>query len=269
MSREDKGACGYRGAPVHQWVGIATSTCVWVLAAGCTALPTASLKPMEAPAEFQAVATSAVLRSDQADLNAWWTRFNDPALNSFVAQAMKENLDLAMALSRVEQSRASLARSQANRRPTLDTNASTTWLRRSLEDPASRGSSQAPRNSDSWRAETSASWELDFFGRRDAADAAATARAEWREADAQAVRLTVLTDVARNTLTARGLQRRIALAEESVRLDEELFQIAQARQRGGQVSGSDVVRAEALWHAGKATGCAATKQQRFKPWRCC
>jgi NodT family efflux transporter outer membrane factor (OMF) lipoprotein len=224
-----------------------------VLATACAAPPTAPLKPQETPAQFQAVNSNSALRSDDADLAAWWTRFNDPVLSAFVTLAMDDNLDLAMALARVEQARASLARSQADRRPTVDASSSATWLRRSLKDPASGGSSQAPRNSDSWRAEGSASWELDLFGRRDAADAAASARADWRAFDAQAVRLTVLTDVARNTLTARGLQRRIALAEESAVLDEELWQITRARQRGGQVSGGDVVRAEALWHAGKAS----------------
>jgi NodT family efflux transporter outer membrane factor (OMF) lipoprotein len=208
---------------------------------------------MEAPARFEAVDNGSVLRGGDADLGAWWTRFNDPVLSGFVSLAMSDNLDLAMALARVEQARASLARSSADRQPTLDASSNATWLRRSLEDPASGGSSQAPRTSDSWRAQGNASWELDLFGRRDAADAAATARAEWRQFDAQAVRLTVLTDVARNTLIARGLQRRIALAEQSAALDEELWQITRARQRGGQVSGADVVRAEALWHAGKAS----------------
>jgi outer membrane protein, multidrug efflux system len=234
----------------HQALG---AVLLAVLAAGCATPAMGPLPAVEPPARFQSVGGTSGLRADEADLTAWWTRFNDPVLTRFVTQAMSDNLDLGMALARVEQARASLQRSQADRRPTVDANASATWLRRSLEDPASGGSSAAPRNSDSWRAETAASWELDFFGRRSAADAAASARADWREADALAVRLTVLSDVARNTLTARGLQRRIALATDSTRLDEELVDITRARQRGGQVSGADVVRAEALWHAGKAT----------------
>jgi len=60
-----------------------------------------------APAVAQRPAVS------KAELATWWAGFNDPLLSSLVARALDENLDIAQAITRVAQSRASLQSADA------------------------------------------------------------------------------------------------------------------------------------------------------------
>src|SRR5216117_1590784 len=49
----------------------------------------------------------------KADLQAWWAAFDDPMLTRFVALALDQNLDMALAAARAAQARASLRRADA------------------------------------------------------------------------------------------------------------------------------------------------------------
>ena len=62
--------------------------------------------PVEIPESFSASGTP------KAYEDRWWTTFEDPALDAFVAQALADNLDLAQAWARLEQATA-LARQVA------------------------------------------------------------------------------------------------------------------------------------------------------------
>ena len=46
------------------------------------------------------------VNTSTGDLSAWWTSFNDPALNSLVEQAYRQNLDLRTAGTRILAARA-------------------------------------------------------------------------------------------------------------------------------------------------------------------
>src|SRR5689334_10051654 len=63
--------------------------------AGCTTTPTAP------PAVDLPAATI-----DHLDLDHWWTEFNEPALNALVDEALANNLDLRLAIARIDEARA-------------------------------------------------------------------------------------------------------------------------------------------------------------------
>ena len=42
------------------------------------------------------------------DVERWWTQFNDPQLNALIEEAFAANLDLRVAMARIEEARANL-----------------------------------------------------------------------------------------------------------------------------------------------------------------
>lgn len=56
------------------------------------------------------------------DLQRWWVNFNDPQLDAIVDLALKDNLDIAQAVSRLRQARESLIQSRASLFPTVNAN---------------------------------------------------------------------------------------------------------------------------------------------------
>jgi NodT family efflux transporter outer membrane factor (OMF) lipoprotein len=62
----------------------------------------------------------------QGDIAAWWTQFNDPALNSLIARASEQNFDRQIAASRVREARAARGIAAASLLPTVTAGASAT-----------------------------------------------------------------------------------------------------------------------------------------------
>lgn len=185
-----------------------------------------------------------------------WAAFGDPVLDTLIALALQNNQDLQIAIARVEQAKATQARTALNKLPTLDIGASASRDRASTNDPRTRAQASQPgfaRTANTYRLDNTFNWELDFFGRKDALQNADQVRAKAAESDAQDIRLSVVTDVAKNVITARTLQTRIKLADEAAATEGEIVSITRAKLRGGQISGADLLRATALEQDSRAT----------------
>ena len=185
-----------------------------------------------------------------------WTALGDPVLDTFIALALQNNQDLHIAIARVEQAKATQARTALNKLPTLDVGALASRDRASNNDPRTRAQASQPgfaRTANSYRLDNTLDWELDLFGRKDALQNADEARAKAAESDAQDIRLSVVTDVAKNVITARTLQTRIKLADEAAATEGEIVSFTRAKLRGGQISNADVLRAVALEQDSRAT----------------
>src|SRR5882757_4821056 len=153
---------------------------------GCTVgpkyhRPTANLQPFHnAPSiETRTVSLPA------PPLDQWWTGFQDPELTRIVKRALAENLDLATALTRVEQARAAARGAGARRLPSGALNASTTTIYQSTESMTGRVGKYLPgynRSQNYYDLGVSASWEADLFGGLKKGAEAATAEAQAAEA---------------------------------------------------------------------------------------
>jgi NodT family efflux transporter outer membrane factor (OMF) lipoprotein len=184
----------------------------------------------------------------------WWKTFNDPGLDSLIARAIQSNLDLRLAAARVRESRALRGVAAADLWPTINVAGSYARNRRSENVlPAQIGSvngstatGAAPPGKleqDLFQSGFDASWEVDLFGgvRRaiEAADADLAASVE----DLRAVLVTLLSEVARNYVEVRGFQRRMAIAQDNIRSQQETLELTQARFDAGLTSQLDVVQA--------------------------
>lgn len=215
--------------------------------AGCAVGPNYRKPEVKAPQKWQA-SQEAVVAPHTGDLTRWWTTFNDPVLDDLVERAVKSNLDLRLAEARIREARAVRGITDADRWPTLDASASQTRSRTSEKQPrsASRGGVSGGTEYDTYQAGFDASWEIDLFGavKRavEAADADIDASLEAR----RGVLVTLLGDVARNYIEARGYQKQISITRENIRLQKETLEIIRARYTAGLNNYLDVTRAEQL-----------------------
>src|SRR5436853_5977768 len=155
----------------------------------------------------------------KADLQTWWAAFDDPMLTRFVALALDQNLDMALAAARVAQARASLRLADAALLPSANVSAQGVKNYQSLETPLGQVLSSTPgfdRRGSYYEANLGASWEIDVFGGLRRGQEAARAEYEASEAGAIAIRLAVAAQTADVYVTIRGLQARIAIARKQV-----------------------------------------------------
>jgi outer membrane protein TolC len=125
--------------------------------------PTVKLQPFHNAPSIEARTTSLPAPS----LDQWWTGFRDPELTLIVNRALEQNLDLAAAITRVQQARAAAQGAGARRMPSGNLYASTTTLSQSTESMTGRSASHLPgydRHQNYYDLGFLASWETDLFG---------------------------------------------------------------------------------------------------------
>ena len=179
----------------------------------------------------------------------WWTNFNDPELDSLIQNAVRSNLDLRMATARVREARAQYRVVAADLWPTLDTSASYERQLQSMNQPL-LGSIPLPANipfeNNVYQAGFDAAWEIDVFGGTRRATEAAKAEVAATEFGRRDTLVTLLSEVARNYVQARGDQRQLTIARENIRAQEDNLAITQDRFNHGLTSDLDVQQAATL-----------------------
>jgi NodT family efflux transporter outer membrane factor (OMF) lipoprotein len=165
---------------------------------------------------------------------AWWHRFDDPLLDRIITRVLAQNLDIAAAGARIEQARAAAKGAGAALLPGGDVGASAETASQSLRSPFGAAAHQLgfPRSYDLYQVGAQASWEVDLFGGLSRQQQAARAEAAGADADAAAVRLSVVAEAVDAYLQLRGLQARLAVAERQRDVQHSL--VALIRQRVGQ-----------------------------------
>src|SRR5438093_12806400 len=96
--------------------------------------PTMKLEPFHNAPSIEARTSSL----PAPPLDQWWTGFRDPELTQLVKRALDQNLDLAAAMTRVQQARAAAQGAGARRVPSGNLYASTTTLYQSTESMTGR-----------------------------------------------------------------------------------------------------------------------------------
>lgn len=233
--------------------------------AGCAAGPDFKPPAAEVPAHWSNPAPGSHSDERDADLQRWWTSFNDPTLSSLIDRALAANLDLRVAVLRIEESRAQRAVTTASLWPSLSANASYTRTR--LSDTTPTGALfttfdhvsipgvtgiQIPNPYNQYQLGAQASWEFDLFGRLRRSVEAADANLAASVADQHAATVSLLGDVARGYLDLRGAQRSAAIARQSIATTGELLELSTQRRAAGLTSEVDVVEAGAELSATEA-----------------
>jgi NodT family efflux transporter outer membrane factor (OMF) lipoprotein len=168
--------------------------------------------------------------------------------------AMDNAPSMAAALARIDQARAQSDSANANRKPNIGVDASTSGSR---QNPGSFGGGLPPgisidRYRTSFGGNISASWDPDLFGQLRAGQRAANIRIDAATADAAAVRQGLVAAIAANVIDWQTVNTREATLQRDVSTAQELFRLTNVRVKAGISPGFDAVQAETLLVQAKA-----------------
>ncbi len=216
-----------------------------VLASACAVGPDYRV-PETAATPFVAAQGAGV--DEQPFEAAWWKQFGDSTLDSLIDRALADDLDLAVAVARVEEARAFLGAARRDRWPGVTT-----------EIAGTNGRQQQPGfttdrvDIDSYDAGFGTLWELDLFGRVRRGIEAAGAEADAAVSSLRDAQVLVAAEVARNYVELRGAQKRLRVARENLGLQRETLDLTRVRLELGRGTDLDVVSAAARLAATEAT----------------
>ncbi len=179
----------------------------------------------------------------------WWRALNDEKLNSLVDRAVKSNLDIQIALDRLQQARAYETVVLGYALPEID--ASAAAGRGTGSDLTKGRASQALRSADTSAGLTQintiagfdAVWELDLFGKFRREFQAVRAETDAMRAARYEVLTSVIGDVVRAYVDLRGLQVRAGILHEASDVLRESLRIVNLRYERGITNELDVALA--------------------------
>jgi NodT family efflux transporter outer membrane factor (OMF) lipoprotein len=180
----------------------------------------------------------------QAPLDTqWWRAFGDDTLNQLEAQALQANPSLKLAQARLTGAQAAAQLAGSAGGPQLAAQLSLTEQRYTANGavpPPLAGSVQ-----NSGTAQLAASWEMDFFGKNQAALQAALGTERAAQADAQAARVLLATQVAQIYFTWVGLREQRLVTQQVLAQREAMRQLVQDRLQAGLDTPMDLRQADA------------------------
>src|SRR6266850_8412905 len=96
-------------------------------AAGCTVGPNYKRPIVTVPDAYRGATALEPMAADAVSIGdqAWWDVFQDDQLQELIRTALKQNLDLRIAATRILQAQAQLGITRADQFPTVDAGAST------------------------------------------------------------------------------------------------------------------------------------------------
>ena len=178
------------------------------------------------------------LNSSKPSLQTWWTRFNDPTLNTLISKARESNRDLAIAYERITEARAARGIARSQLFPSIDFGGAYS-RNRSSENLGVPGG----RTSDFWATGIDAGWEIDLFGGVRRAVESADATVEGVEELYRDTMVSLFAEVAFNYIQIRTLEERIRVAEKNIANQKGSVDLTQDRLDAGLSPELDVSQA--------------------------
>jgi NodT family efflux transporter outer membrane factor (OMF) lipoprotein len=181
-------------------------------------------------------AASVGLPDDAADKLApvdaqWWRQLGDPQLNALIEQALATSPNLRLAQARLERARAVTELTDAARLPQVNGSLDLTHQRYTRNGAVPAPLAGSIR--DTGTLQLGLNWELDFFGKNDAAIEAALGAARAADADAQAAGILLASSVARSYYQLARVNAQIAVAERTLSQREETLRLVRDRVNAG------------------------------------
>jgi NodT family efflux transporter outer membrane factor (OMF) lipoprotein len=240
--------------PVKKLLAIALAGSMAI--GGCAVGPNYQRPTAPLPAAFDTgpaspAATQASQPSAQrpVDIARWWQSLGDSELDALVERAIRANLDLRIALSRLQESRAQEYVVGGAALPLVDVAAA--GARGSGSD-STRGRTPGPLHSaDNTKglkeitevAGFDANWEIDLFGRFSREVEAARADSQAAYEARNAVLITVVADVARAYVDERAWTQRLSVARQNLQTQQQTLNLVTQRFNQGITNELDVALA--------------------------
>ena len=195
-----------------------------------TVLPPAYPEP---PIATTPTSGAAVVRPD------WWVLYGDATLDRLVTTALSDNLDVAVAVARIEEADALLREVNASLFPEIDLGATAARSRTSnaVAVPSS------VRISNDIRIALSTSFEIDFWGRLRRLVESARAQALGTHYARDVVTLSIAGLTTQTYFSLRSLDAQITATRETLATRDDYYAIVQRRSAAGLASDLEVNQA--------------------------
>ena len=209
----------------------------------CTGNPPAIDSGIAPPAAWQFAERDAAQVTNQQ----WWTQFGSPQLNRLVEQARRDSFDVAAAEARVRQAQASAVISGAPLLPEVKFNlaASRQRLLRGSGN-SDLDATESNNTVNSYDANFTASYEVDFWGGRAAARDSAVQSLRASQFDQATVELTLLSNVADRYAQTLAARQRQQIAELNLVNARDVLGLVQTRYDAGSATALELAQQKSL-----------------------
>ena len=193
----------------------------------------------------------------------WWKLFEDAELDKLETLASNGNQQLAAALARFEEARASFNIARADLFPQVALTPSYSRQRTSANEPSNGHALGISPTYNTFIMQLQAGWEVDLWGRIRRQVENSKARLAASEADLETVRLALEAELATDYFTLRAVDSEYDLLVRTAEAYRRSLELTMNRRKGGVASDLDVTQAETQLRTTEAS-LPALRLQRMK-----
>lgn len=218
-------------SPALRWSRFALSAIALASLTACANFSGIFSQAKPVAAQQAGLSTQAIPADSLALDSQWWKAYGDAQLNQLVDQALAHNPSLRVAQARVQRVMASIDNADAASAPQLNAGLDATrqlYTRNGLVPAPIAGSEREIAT-----LQASGNWELDLFGKNRAALDAAIGQSRAAQADAQAARMLLASNVARNYFQWMRIQGQLEVAQRTLAQRQQTQQLVKDRLQAG------------------------------------
>ncbi|MDU8924443.1 TolC family protein [Pasteurellaceae bacterium LIM206] len=196
--------------------------------------------------------------TQQTDLTQWWQAWHDPILTGLIERGLKQNPDYKIALSRLNEANANLDYREADKGVNVAANANAGANRRDVDTAFGIDSEGSATN---LYGGLQASWEPDFFGKKQSDSDAAAFTRDAVQQQVYATQMLISADIAEHYLNARAIQQQQKTAARQIATLESLAKYVKGRFAAGHTTAYEVTETDSQISQAKAR--QATLQAQY------
>ena len=188
--------------------------------------------------------------TDTANLasRSWQELFSDSDLQKLIAEGLKNNPNLQIAIQRVKESEAYFSQSRASLLPGINGRGTVNYTR----NPKSIYP-DGPREVSSSQLGLEASWEVDIWGKLRSSKRAAYANLLASDAGQKAVQTRLIANIATAYYNLSALDAKLNITRQTVKNNMDLVETMKVLKESGRVTGAAIVQSEAARYAAEVT----------------
>ncbi len=196
-----------------------------LLISGCSMTPTLEVKSPELPKELIKSETNSSIDA------TWWNAYNDSTLNALIEEALTNNDDYKISISKLGEAEALLGLKEAERYPSIN-------LGSSINRQKTSGESNQPNAKaiyNTYQLSGSVGYELDLWGKLKNLRDASYSEYQATAADRDTIRLSLVAGVVESYINIISFNRQISLYEEKAKLYQDEYAYREQQHRFGAI----------------------------------
>jgi multidrug efflux system outer membrane protein len=233
---------------------------------GCAVGPDYERPPVDTPLQYRTAASAPEAPAEPASFAdlGWWEVFADPQLRLYLAEALTNSWDIKIAAARVLQAEAAARVVRSQFFPNIGVGGDVIMTRASEVGPSPPPPGTDPDAIVKSAFASMSVYEIDLWGRIRRASEAAWAQLLATEAARQAVRQTLVAQVAAAYLDLLQLDYELEVVRRSLEVRNASLELTTAREEGGVASMQDVVQSRVLVSTAEAAMVDVLRRQEQK-----